>query len=162
MFAMELAKFPPPKPARATEAGDHERVRDAERGADEAGHRDEPEGLGSTQVEAGRRELDDDDRPQLPHDETEELGEDRPAQVSARDRPAFALPLPGVFGIPVLDPAALADVESERGCLGLRGDGIGGAWFVAHGILLAGTGFWHAVNARKRAFRIAARGVNRL
>src|SRR6187431_3044282 len=63
---------------------DHEGVRESQRGADETRQRDQPEQLGAREVEAGAREHHDDDAPQLPDDEAEELGEDRPAQVAAR------------------------------------------------------------------------------
>ena len=71
--------------------------------------------LRAGELEAGGREHHDDDAPQLPDDEAEELGEDRPAEVAARDRrDPRATQNVGVLGVPAVDPAAGAVGEGDR------------------------------------------------
>lgn len=116
-------------PVATAEARNHERVGDAQRGAHQARHGDEPEDLTRRQLEAGGREQDD-DQPRLPDDEDRELGEDSPPQVTGGDGLADAVPLLGVPGVPVVDPAAGAMCEFLCCCLGRcgrRGGRFGGA-----------------------------------
>ena len=80
------------RPVAPAEDRDHERVREPQGRADEARQRDEPEQLRAGELEAGGGQHHDDDAPQLPDDEAEELREDRPAEVAAGDRPPLGLP----------------------------------------------------------------------
>jgi hypothetical protein len=94
------------RPAPAAEARHRERVRDAQRRADQVRHRDEPELLRQRQRHARVREVDDHDRPQHPDAEAEVLGEDREDEVLARDPLPRLLPERRVLRAPVVDPAA--------------------------------------------------------
>jgi len=102
-------------PVPAAEDRDGERVGDPQRGAHQDRQGDEPEHLVHGEVEAGGAQLRHHDRPQGPHGEAEELREDREDQVPVGDAAAGTGPLLRVLGVPVVDPAAAADVEGGGG-----------------------------------------------
>src|ERR687886_2046347 len=101
MLAMELAKLPPPTPARQLTTSRVVAVH----------------GLGQEEHE---------NRPQAPDREADVLGEHGEEQVAAGDRPAGGLPEGGVLRAPVVDPATGARSDGDRRGLLVGGGGGGG------------------------------------